>query len=153
MRFKDFLIEEATIGDLNATDMRSAIEEMVDALIDKGALKKKDRKKIVDSIIGREEMGSTGIGGLSMPHARIDNMGKLVGVFARSRKGVDFKSLDGEPVYLFFMLISGPEEKDKHLQALKLISYLSHDTTICNFLKMARTADEINSTLDEVQTP
>lgn len=151
MHFKDFMVFDATIPELESTTMESSIEEIIDALVAVKKIKKKYRKTFIDAIIERELLGSTAVGGLAMPHARIEGAGKLVGVYARSKDGMEFNSLDGEPVYSIFLLVSGPEEKAEHLKALKIISQLSHNPTICSFLKMSRDSVEINSTLEEFE--
>jgi PTS system nitrogen regulatory IIA component len=71
----------------------------------------------------RESLGSTAIGqGIAIPHAKSDSVSKLVGAFALSKKGVDFDSLDGEPVYIFFILVAAQDSAGPHLKALARIS-------------------------------
>jgi mannitol/fructose-specific phosphotransferase system IIA component (Ntr-type) len=76
----------------------------------------------------RESLGSTAIGqGIAIPHAKSECVSKLVGAFALSKKGVDFDSLDGEPVYIFFLLIAAQDSAGPHLKALARISRLFKD--------------------------
>ncbi len=98
----------------------------------------------------REELGSTGIGrGVAVPHTKHPSVQRLVGTVAVSSDGIDFNSLDGEKVQLFFLLISPPDRPGDHLRALENISRQLRDDTFCKFLKQATTADDIRQLLDE----
>ncbi len=91
----------------------------------------------------REDLGSTGIGrGVAVPHTKHPSVQRLVGTGGRQQQeGVDFDSLDGEKVQLFFLLISPPDRPGDHLRALENISRQLRDETFCKFLKQATTAD------------
>ena len=98
----------------------------------------------------REELGSTGIGrGVAVPHTKHPSVNRLVGTVAVSPEGVDFDSLDGEKVQLFFLLISPPDRPGDHLRALENISRQLRNDTFCRFLKQAKSAEEIKQLLDE----
>ena len=95
-------------------------------------------------------MGSTGIGrGVAVPHTKHPSVDKLVGTVGVSIDGVDFKSLDGEKVNLFFLLISPPDRPGDHLRALENISRQLRDDTFCRFLKQSKTAEDIWQLLEE----
>src|SRR5262249_51849840 len=105
---------------------------------------------IVKAILKREELGSTGIGrGVAVPHTKHASVNRLVGTVAISGEGVDFDSLDGEKVQLFFLLISPPDRPGDHLRAMENISRQLRNDTFCKFLKQAKSADEIKQLLDE----
>ena len=107
-------------------------------------------ESIVKAILKREELGSTGIGrGVAVPHTKHPSVDRLVGTVAVSSTGVDFTSLDGETVHLFFLLISPPDRPGDHLRALENISRQLRDDTFCRFLKQAKTTEEIQQLLDE----
>jgi len=128
MKIMDFLSKKAILADLTATKKEDVIKELVDLLISAGDLDKNSRAKVLDSLMERESLGSTAIGqGIAIPHAKSDCVGKLVGAFALSRKGVDFDSLDGEPVYIFFLLLAAQDSAGPHLKALARISRLFKD--------------------------
>jgi len=128
MKIMDFLSKKAILADLTATKKEDVIKELVDLLISAGDLDKNSRAKVLDSLMERESLGSTAIGqGIAIPHAKSDCFGKLVGAFALSRKGVDFDSLDGEPVYIFFLLLAAQDSAGPHLKALARISRLFKD--------------------------
>jgi fructose-specific phosphotransferase system IIA component len=128
MKIMDFLSKNAILADLKSTKKDDVIKEMVDLLISAGEIDKSTRAKVIDSLMERESLGSTAIGqGIAIPHAKTDSVGKLVGAFALSKKGVEFDSLDGEPVYIFFMLLAAQDSAGPHLKALARISRLFKD--------------------------
>ncbi len=95
-------------------------------------------------------MGSTGIGrGVAVPHTKHPSVDRLIGTVAVSPTGVDFASLDGETVNLFFLLISPPDRPGDHLRALENISRQLRDDTFCRFLKQAKSPKDIATLLDE----
>ena len=98
-----------------------ALEELVNTLI-KGGLKL-DCAKVIEVLQQREKLGSTGIGdGLAIPHGKISSLAEIVVAFGRSKKGVDFDSLDGKPVHIFFLLLAPENSVGQHLKALARIS-------------------------------
>ena len=140
MKFADFVSSEAVRSDLEATDKEGAIREMVQALLDVGRIESGEFESIVKAILKREELGSTGIGrGVAVPHTKHPSVDRMVGSDAVSSEGVDFASLDGETVQLFFLLISPPDRPGDHLRALENISRQLRDDTFCRFLQQAKT--------------
>ena len=128
MKLMDFLSKKSISADLKSTKKEDIIRELVDTLIDAGELEKSCRAKVIDSLLERESLGSTAIGqGIAIPHAKTDCVSKLVAAFALSKKGVDFDSLDGEPVYIFFLLLAAQDSAGPHLKALARISRLFKD--------------------------
>jgi PTS system nitrogen regulatory IIA component len=98
-----------------------ALEELVNTLI-KGGLKL-DSVKVIEVLQQREKLGSTGIGdGLAIPHGKISSLNEIVVAFGRSKKGVDFDSLDGKTVHIFFLLLAPENSVGQHLKALAKIS-------------------------------
>jgi len=150
MKFADFVNTKAIRADLTATEKEGVVREMVQSLLDAGGIKKDEFESIVKAILKREELGSTGIGrGVAVPHTKHPSVDQLAGTVAVSHSGVDFESLDGEKVYLFFLLISPPDRPGDHLRALENISRQLRDDTFCRFLKQSKTAEEIKLLLDE----
>lgn len=150
MKFSDFISREAICAELTADDKEAVIREMVQSLLNAGKIDAKEQDSIVKAILKREELGSTGIGrGVAVPHTKHPSVDRLVGTVAVSREGVDFESLDGERVQLFFLLISPPDRPGDHLRALENISRQLRDETFCKFLKKAKNAEEIEQLLDE----
>lgn len=150
MKFADFVSREAVRADLAAEDKEAVIREMAQAMLDAGKIAKGEYESIVKAILKREDLGSTGIGrGVAVPHTKHPGVDRLVATVGVSVEGVDFKSLDGEKVQLFFLLISPPDRPGDHLRALENISRQLRDDTFCKFLKQAKNADEIVQLLDE----
>lgn len=150
MKFVDFVSREAIKADLSAEDKEGVIREMTQALLDAGKIAPSEHESIVKAILKREELGSTGIGrGVAVPHTKHPSVERLIGTVGVSAEGVDFSSLDGEKVHLFFLLISPPDRPGDHLRALENVSRQLRDETFCKFLKQARNAEDIVQLLDE----
>ena len=150
MKFGDFVSGDAIRARLAAEDKEGAIREMIGALLEAGNISPGEMDSIVKAILKREELGSTGIGrGVAVPHTKHPSVNKLVGTVAVSAEGIDFNSLDGEKVQLFFLLISPPDRPGDHLRALENISRQLRDDTFCKFLKQANSADDIRQLLEE----
>ncbi len=142
MRIKDILSPESMIMDLKATTKDEAINELADLEVATGIVNNKE--KFVESIWAREKESTTGIGGgIAMPHARNEYINKARVLFAKSEKGVDFDSLDQQPVHLFFMITAPAGADNTHLQALAKLSSLLINPDLVEKLKAAKTADEV----------
>lgn len=153
MKFADFIQVPAIKADLAADGKPEVIRELVTALSAAGAIAEKDVEGIVAAIMKREELGSTGIGrGVAVPHTKHPSVERLVGTVGVSVEGVDFNSLDGEKVQLFFLLVSPPDRPGDHLRALENISRQLRDETFCRFLKQARSAADVQHLLDEADS-
>ncbi|MEX2112169.1 MAG: PTS sugar transporter subunit IIA, partial [Pirellulales bacterium] len=150
MKFGDFVSTDAIRAQLAADDKESAIREMIGALLEAGSIASGEVESIVKAIMKREELGSTGIGrGVAVPHTKHPSVQRLVGTVAVSSEGIDFNSLDGERVQLFFLLISPPDRPGDHLRALENISRQLRDDSFCKFLKQAKSSSDIRLLLDE----
>ncbi len=125
MKIIEFLCKTAIITDLKSTKKEDILKELVDALIEAGEIEKRCRGKLIEALMARESLGSTAIGqGVAIPHAKSDCVQKLVAAFGLYRNGVNFDSLDGEPVYIFFLLVAQQDSAGPHLKALARISRL-----------------------------
>ena len=150
MKFADFICSNAIQPELVADDKEGVIEELVESLIDAGEIKADDKKSIVQAILKREELGSTGIGrGVAVPHTKHPSAEQLTGTVGVSINGVDFNSLDGGKVQLFFLLVSPPDLPQDHLRALENISRQLRDDMFCRFLRQAKSLDDIQQLLEE----
>ena len=150
MKFADFVCYDAIRATITAEDKEGVIREMVQALLDAGAISADEQESIIKAILKREELGSTGIGrGVAVPHTKHPSVDRLVGTVAVSTDGVDFNSLDGEKVHLLFLLVSPPDRPGDHLRALENISRQLRDDTFCRFLKQAKNLDDIKQLLEE----
>ncbi len=140
MQFRDFLSPDRILSDMSAVTKSEAITELAEPLFASGAVNPELREGVIAALFHREELQSTAIGqglGLAIPHAKHPGIRGLVGVFGRSREGVDFASPDGEPVHLFIMLLSNRECADRHLEALAYISKKFRDDQFRNVLMKA----------------
>lgn len=150
MKFSDFVSVQSICAELTSTDKVSVISELVDALVKAGDINESDRDDIIKAIMKREDLGSTGIGrGIAVPHTKHPSVSKLVGTVGVSSAGVDFESLDGEKVQLFFLLVSPPDRPGDHLRALENISRQLRDETFCRFLKQSKSPEDIIQLLEE----
>ena len=150
MKFSDFVSQAAIKANISSLEKPDVIHELVEALAAAGAIKPADVDGIVAAIMKREELGSTGIGrGVAVPHTKHASVEKLVGTVGVSSEGVDFNSLDGDKVQLFFLLVSPPDRPGDHLRALENISRQLRDDTFCRFLKQAKSPQDIRLLLDE----
>jgi len=121
-----FLDADAVLPDLKAVHKSDAIREIVDSLVDSGALADGDTNRIVATLLNREELASTGIGeGVALPHTKHPAVTREVGTIAWSAGGVDFDSLDGQPVHLIVLLLSPVDHPSDHIRALaKVASFI-----------------------------
>jgi len=143
MKITDFLDRRAIKIGIEAADKEGILKELVDVLAevkDLGA----DRKAIVKALSERESLGSTGIGqGIAIPHGKTERVKELVAVLGISRKGINFDALDGEPVYIFFLLVAPKDTAGPHLKALAQISRLLRDSYFCELMRRCQSPDEL----------
>ena len=137
MRITDFVHPKAVTASLKSQDKEGIIRELVDLLIHAGVIKERD--KLVKILLGREALGSTGIGqGIGIPHGKCDAVKQLTAAFGLAPQGVNFDSLDGEPAHIFFLLVAPEDEAGPHLKALAHISRLLKDKYLRDQLKAAK---------------
>ena len=139
MNMMGFLNDGAVSTDLKSQQKEGVIQELVALLVKTGCVKDKDVQKLTQILLKRESLGSTGIGqGVAIPHGKSDCVTKLVGAFGVSRAGINFESLDGEPVHLFFLLVAPEDSAGPHLKALARISRLLKDKHFRDSLRVAK---------------
>lgn len=144
MKITDFLREKAISVDLLSKDKEGVIRELVQLLVKAGEIKPADEEKIVPVLLARESLGSTGIGqGVGIPHGKSNGVRQLVGAFGISRRGVNFDSLDGETVQIFFLLLAPEDSAGPHLKALARISRLLKDRYFRDSLKEAKEEKQV----------
>ena len=152
MRMSDFVVREAIIPDLTASSKEAVIRAMVESLRAAGQFRGADIEDIIRAILKRELLGSTGIGrGVAIPHTKHSGVNKLVGTVAVAPNGVAFESLDGEPVFIFVLLISPQDKPGDHLRALENVSRCLRDDGFVRALRGATTREEIIALLDRAE--
>jgi len=151
MRLLDFLVKEATVENLVGSDKESVVKEMVGALVRVKVLKERVLEDVVQKVLEREKQGSTGVGNwLAIPHLKqAPYVDRVVGVFGRSKAGIDFGAIDGAACHLFFLLFTPKKEAKNHLEALKRVAELAKDVDFCRYLKDAKDLKEIVELLEE----
>lgn len=142
MKVKDLIKKDLIIDNIRSKDKEGAIEEALKMLLPKVDIK--NGSDIIKTLLDREELGSTGIGNnIAIPHARVEEIDGIVSVFARSREGIDFNSLDGKPVHLLFLVLSGEDATNDLLNALSQISKLLLKENVKENLLNARDKEEL----------
>jgi mannitol/fructose-specific phosphotransferase system IIA component (Ntr-type) len=148
----DFVVREAIIPELPATNKEGVIRAMVESLRASGQFRGADVEDIIRAILKREFLGSTGIGrGVAIPHTKHNSVERLIGTVALSNKGIAFDSLDGEPVHVFVLLISPQDRPGDHLRALENVSRSLRDDNFVRALRAATTREEILALLDRAE--
>jgi len=150
MKLSDFMVSEAIVPQLKSTGRDDAIRELVEALAHAGKVAPKQVDEIAQKIIEREAQGSTGIGkGIAVPHIKHPSATEIVGTIGCSRDGIDFNSLDKAPVYSVLLLLSPPNNPDRHLEAMEsLFAHLQRDR-FRKFLRQSETAEAIIDLIQE----
>lgn len=153
MKLLDFVLPDALIPELKATDRDDVITELVDAAVGAGGIPKNLRDTLIKEIVSREKHGSTGFGkGVAVPHVKHEKVKKMVAAIGVSQKGVDFNALDKAPVYSVVLLLSPVNKPDEHLQAMENIFSNLQKDSFRRFLRQATTAKEIQELLHEADT-
>lgn len=142
MKIQDLLNKKVMLLDLQATTKEAAIDEMINSMVDNGVVTDFDVFKA--GIMAREAQTSTGLGdGIAMPHSKNAAVKEATVLFAKSNKGVDYESLDGQPTDLFFMIAAPEGANDTHLVALaELSKYLMQDG-FADRLRKVTSPDEV----------
>jgi len=147
MKIQDLLRKDVMLLDLQATEKPAVIEEMIHSLVDHGYVT--DFETFKEGILAREALTSTGLGdGIAMPHSKNAAVKEATVLFAKSNKGVDYESLDGQATDLFFMIAAPEGANDTHLAALaELSQYLMKDG-FADKLRQVTSADQVIELFD-----
>ena len=147
MKIQDVLNKNVMLFDLQATEKEGVINEMVQSLVDNGVVTDFDTFKA--GIMNREAQTSTGLGdGIAMPHSKNEAVKEATVLFAKSNKGVDYASLDGQPTDLFFMIAAPEGANDTHLAALAELSKYLMKPGFADKLRQASTPDQVIAAFD-----
>ena len=145
MQLADFLDCDAIKTALPGGNKRSVMKQLADIAAQRiGA----DPQTVLAGLVEREQLGSTGFGqGVAIPHAKIEGLQQIYGLFARLSDPVDYKAIDGRPVDLIFLLLSPPDSGAEHLKALASISRVTRDSATMERLRGARSRDALAAVL------
>ena len=150
MNLLDILSLESTIVDLKGESKEDIIAELVNSLPVGDAIT--DREQVLQAVLDREKIMSTGIGdGIAIPHGKSAAVTELVAAMGTQRRGVDFDALDGEPAFVFFLLVSPANVSGPHIKALARISRLLKNDEFKKKLIEADSAEEIIATIEAAE--
>ena len=148
MTLMEILSGKAVLVGLKGQNKREILEELVDML--EVGDKIMDREKVLEAVLLREEIMSTGIGhGIAIPHGKLESLEKLHGIFARLERPVEFESIDERPVDLIFLLLAPESAGADHLKALARVSRLLRDKTVCEKLRGSESPEALYALLIE----
>ena len=150
MKIQDVLRKDVMLLDLQATSKEAVIDEMITSLVDKGYVT--DFEVFKTGILNREAQTTTGLGdGIAMPHAKNAAVKEATVLFAKSNKGVDYASLDGQPTDLFFMIAAPEGANDTHLAALAELSKYLMKPGFADKLRSVSSPEEVIAVFDEAE--
>ncbi|PKN25085.1 MAG: PTS fructose transporter subunit IIA [Deltaproteobacteria bacterium HGW-Deltaproteobacteria-21] len=146
MRLSDMFDEDHILVDLKAKDKKEVLEELAQVIT--GHDPSLEKSSLVKVLLERERLGSTGIGdGVAIPHGKFQGIDQPIISFGRSRKGLDFESMDGAPAYLFFLLVAPENSASIHLKALARIAKILKNSSFRKTLMEASSREEIYRTI------
>lgn len=148
MKLYNLLMQDMVIAELESQDREGVLKEMVVFLKKKNKIAK--NKELFEKLLQREKLGSTAIGeGVAIPHCKMKGIKKPVVMLAVSKKSVDYQSLDGKPTYVFFLVVSSPDNPSLNLQILAAIAHLVRKSS--SLEKKILRAESISSILDVIR--
>jgi len=150
MKLTDLVCPEAILIQLTADERDDVIRELVVSLGKAGKIASNDVETVIKSVIDRENEASTGIGkGVAVPHVKCSSIKSPIAAFGYCKKGLDFNSLDKQPVYSVFLLISPTDDADAHIAAMEVIFKNLQKDDFRSFLKQAKCVDDVVILLKE----
>jgi PTS system nitrogen regulatory IIA component len=148
MKIVELIRREMIVPTLVAKDKRGILEELAGHVASKNA--KIDRTTLIRVLVDREQLASTAIGeGVAIPHGKLPTVGEIVACLGRAQAGVDFDSMDGQPTYLFFVLVAPENSTGAHLKALARISRVFKDADFRRRLLLADDAEAMYRVIAE----
>jgi PTS system nitrogen regulatory IIA component len=141
----DLVAPNAIIPALKVNGKKQALQEIAAKA---AALTGQSEKAILEILLQREKLGSTGVGnGVAIPHGKLPKLGQVFGLFARLERAVDFESLDGQPVDLIFLLLAPESAGADHLKALARVARLLRDPDVARKLRNSTDAEALYAVL------
>ncbi|NOZ63372.1 MAG: PTS sugar transporter subunit IIA [Caldiserica bacterium] len=150
MRLTEYINPKCISVDMDVKGKDEAIEFLVGLLLQGGSITAAQKEEVIKTLKKREELGSTGVGyGVGIPHGKCSSIEEIVLAIAVSKKGVDFASLDGKPVHIFFLLLGPEGSPTEHLKALARIARFSKDRNFREKILKAKTPEEVLEIIKE----
>ena len=144
MRLSDIIVQDAIVPQLASTTRDEAIAELIGALAQAGTVDADSVQDVTAALLAREAQATTGIGnGVAFPHARIKGIKAPVGAIGCSAEGIDFDSLDGQPVNIVVLVLSNPEDPGEHLDAMEAVFRHVQREAFRDELRACQTREEI----------
>ncbi len=145
---KDLLQNDLIIEDIAATDKRGVFQEFAQLLKSRG--KVESEEDLIRTLADRETLGSTGIGdGVAIPHGKMRQISDMIVAFGRSRRGIEYQSIDAKPVFLFFLLVTPDTKPGDHLKTLARISRILKSPLLRRGLMQASCREDIQRLIFE----
>ena len=151
MDLGDLIVPEAILPALKATSKKQVLQELSERAAEQTGL---SEREIFETVLQRERLGSTGVGnGIAIPHGKLSNLTRLVGVFGRLSRPIEFDALDDQPVDLVFLLLAPEGAGADHLKALSKIARLLRNPETVARLRSSRDSETIYSLMTESRSP
>ncbi len=152
MKLSEIIASKAIVPELNARGRDEAITELVEVMSSAGILGDVSVDSAVKAVLQRESKATTGIGkGVALPHAKMEGISHPIGAVGRSGEGIDFAALDGKPVYVVILLLSGQDNPDEHLQAMEMIFKHVQQDRFRKWLRQSSSMEEISELLKDAE--
>lgn len=150
MKLSEIVVGGAVVPELASSDRDEVIAELVDALVAAEAVGAEHRDTLIERLLAREQKSSTGFGrGVAVPHAKHSSVNGISVAVGLSKNGVEFESLDKQPVYSVFLLLSPEDRPEDHLQAMEVIFKNLSKDTFRRSLRQAGGVEEVRALLAE----
>jgi mannitol/fructose-specific phosphotransferase system IIA component (Ntr-type) len=150
LKLKDIVVEGAIVPALVSADRAGVVQELLAALVASGAVAADAADELGKKVLERERKSTTGVGrGVAVPHAKLKGLTRMVAAIGISARGVDFASIDKQPVYSVVLLVSPEERAEDHLLAMEVIFRNLGKDTFRRVLRSATTVEEVSALIEE----
>lgn len=150
IKMTDIVPQGAIVHQVRSATREEVVVELIDALIAAGGADAAIRDDLVKRVLDREKKGSTGFGrGVAVPHVKHPSVKRMVAAIGLSSRGIDFASLDRQPVFSVVLLMSPEGKPEEHLQAMEIIFKNLSKETFRRFLRQAQSVDDVRGLLEE----
>ncbi|HUO99588.1 MAG TPA: PTS IIA-like nitrogen regulatory protein PtsN [Rhizomicrobium sp.] len=147
MQIADLLSPDGVLPSIKPKDKKHLLQQLAEKAAQLSGL---PERRIYDTLLERERLGTTGVGqGIAIPHGRVSDVAKIMGVFARLESPIEYEAVDGQPVDLVFMLLAPEGAGADHLKALARVSRLLRNQSACEKLRKAATGEALYAILTE----